>query len=70
MVDNIPNVIGLHTGEPDFNTTTHIRKAAKRVLDEGYTHYTHTAGLSELREVIGEKLMKENNTKAFPETTC
>ncbi len=68
MVDTIPNVIGLHAGEPDFDTPAHIIEAAKNALDEGYTHYTHTAGLPELREAIGEKLMKENNIKADPET--
>lgn len=68
MVDEIPDVIGLHAGEPDFDTPTHIREAAKKALDEGYTHYTYTAGLPELRAAIAEKLMKENNIKADPET--
>ena len=68
MVDKIPNVIGLHAGEPDFDTPAHIKEAAKKALDEGYTHYTHTAGLPELREAIAEKLRKENNVKADPET--
>jgi len=68
MVDKIPNVIGLHAGEPDFDTPMHIREAAKKALEEGYTHYTHTAGLLELREAIAEKLLKENNIKADPET--
>ncbi|MFQ6073629.1 MAG: pyridoxal phosphate-dependent aminotransferase [Candidatus Bathyarchaeia archaeon] len=68
MVDKIPDVIGLHAGEPDFDTPAHIREAAKKALDEGYTHYTHTAGLPELREAIAEKLRKENNIKADPET--
>jgi aspartate/methionine/tyrosine aminotransferase len=68
MVDKIPNVIGLHAGEPDFDTPAHIREAAKKALDEGYTHYTYTAGLPELREAIAEKLMKENHIKADPET--
>jgi len=68
MVDEIPNVIGLHAGEPDFDTPAHIKEAAKKALDEGCTHYTHTAGLLELREAIAEKLRKENNVKADPET--
>lgn len=68
MVDEIPGVIGLHAGEPDFDTPAHIREAAKKALDEGYTHYTYTAGLPELRAAIAEKLMKENNIKADPET--
>ncbi len=68
MVNEIPNVIGLHAGEPDFDTPAHIRESAKKALDEGYTHYTYTAGLPELRAAIAEKLMKENNIRADPET--
>ncbi len=68
MADRTPNVIGLHAGEPDFDTPIHIREAAKKALNEGYTHYTHTAGLPELREAIAEKLLKENNIKADSET--
>jgi aminotransferase len=68
VVGKIPNVIGLHAGEPDFDTPMHIKDAAKKALEEGYTHYTHTAGLLELREAIAEKLSKENNVKADAET--
>ncbi len=68
MVNTIPNVIGLHAGEPDFDTPAHIIEAAKKALDEGYTHYTHTAGLPELRKAIAEKMIKEDNIKADPET--
>jgi aspartate/methionine/tyrosine aminotransferase len=68
MVDKIPNVIGLHAGEPDFDTPAHVKEEAKKALDEGYTHYTYTAGLPELREAIAEKLRRENNVKADPET--
>lgn len=68
LLDKTPNVIRLHAGEPDFDTPAHIKDAAKKALDEGYTHYTHTAGLPELREAIAEKLRKENNVKVDPET--
>jgi len=68
LVDKIPDVIGLHAGEPDFDTPVHIKDAVKKALDRGYTHYTHTAGLPELREAIAEKLLKENRIKADPET--
>jgi aspartate/methionine/tyrosine aminotransferase len=66
MVSATPGVIGLHAGEPDFDTPTHIKEAAKQALENGYTHYTHTAGLPELREAIAEKLAQENNMKADP----
>jgi aspartate/methionine/tyrosine aminotransferase len=68
LVGKTPDVIGLHAGEPDFDTPLHVKEAAKKALDEGYTHYTYTAGLPELREAIAEKLWKENHVKADPET--
>lgn len=66
MVDEIPDVIGLHAGEPDFDTPPHVKEAAKQALENGYTHYTHTAGLPELREALAEKLSRENRVKADP----
>ncbi|HXK03308.1 MAG TPA: pyridoxal phosphate-dependent aminotransferase [Verrucomicrobiae bacterium] len=46
------NVIHLEIGEPDFPTPAHIVEAAKKALDEGWTHYGPTQGLPELREAI------------------
>jgi len=43
------DVFHLEIGEPDFDTPKHIREAAKRALDDGYTHYGPSAGLPELR---------------------
>ncbi len=48
------DVISLGIGEPDFETPTVIKEAAKRALDEGYTHYTPNAGIPEFREAIAE----------------
>ncbi|EEB73748.1 pyridoxal phosphate-dependent aminotransferase [Thermococcus sp. AM4] len=48
------NVISLGIGEPDFDTPDVIKEAAKRALDEGYTHYTPNAGIPEFREAIAE----------------
>ncbi|ANF22048.1 aminotransferase class I/II-fold pyridoxal phosphate-dependent enzyme [Thermococcus piezophilus] len=48
------NVISLGIGEPDFDTPEIIKEAAKRALDEGYTHYTPNAGIPEFREAIAE----------------
>jgi aminotransferase len=63
-----PNIIGLHVGEPDFPTPSHIVDAGNRALHEGYTHYTHTAGLLELREAISRKLLDQNRIEADPKT--
>jgi aspartate/methionine/tyrosine aminotransferase len=48
------SVIHLEIGEPDFATPPHIVEAAKRALDEGWTHYGPTQGLPELREAIAD----------------
>lgn len=61
-------LIHFELGEPDFDTPQHIKEAAKKALDEGYTHYAPNAGLLELREAIAEKLKRENNIDADPIT--
>lgn len=54
------DVIGLGAGEPDFNTPEHILDAAKEAAQAGYTKYTAAGGTLELKEVIAEKLKKDN----------
>lgn len=54
------DVLSFSMGEPDFTTPENIREAAKRALDEGFTHYTPSAGLPELRDLIARKSIKEN----------
>jgi aminotransferase len=61
------DLIFLNLGEPDFTTPEHIREAAKRALDEGFTHYTSIWGLPELRQAIAEKLEVENGIVANPD---
>jgi aspartate aminotransferase len=53
------DVINFSVGEPDFNTPKHIRDAAKKALDQGYTKYTAGPGMIELREAICEKLKEK-----------
>ncbi len=54
------DVVSLSVGEPDFDTPEHIKEAAKKALDEGYTRYTPVPGLVELREAIVHKFKREN----------
>ncbi len=54
------DVISLSVGEPDFDTPDHIKEAAKRALDEGFTKYTPVPGLLELRQAICEKFRRDN----------
>lgn len=48
----IPNAIHLEVGEPNVDTPLNIREAAKKAINEGYTHYTPNAGLLSLRKGI------------------
>ncbi|MEJ7675174.1 MAG: aminotransferase class I/II-fold pyridoxal phosphate-dependent enzyme [Chitinophagaceae bacterium] len=50
------NIIGLSLGEPDFDTPQHIKDAAKKAIDENWSHYTPVAGYLDLREAICNKL--------------
>jgi aspartate aminotransferase len=50
------DVIGFGAGEPDFDTPTHIKEAAKRALDAGATKYTDVGGTPELRRAAAEWL--------------
>jgi len=47
-------VIHMEIGEPDFDTPGYIVNAAKQALDNGYTHYTPAAGLTEVRQSIAD----------------
>lgn len=55
------DVISLSLGEPDFSTPEYIVAAAKKALDDGYTHYTPVPGLLEYREAIVAKLKRDND---------
>jgi len=60
-------VVHLEIGEPDFDTPKHIREAAKRALDQGFTHYGPSPGLPELRETIAEYAAKLRGVRFTPE---
>jgi len=62
----LKDVIRLEVGEPDFDTPEHIRNAAKRAMDEGFTHYTSSAGILPLRESIAEKTKREVGVDVDP----
>ncbi len=48
-------VIHLEIGEPDFDTPKNIREAAKKAIDEGWTHYGPAPGLPDLRATIAQE---------------
>ncbi|MGD8521503.1 MAG: pyridoxal phosphate-dependent aminotransferase [Desulfobacterales bacterium] len=61
------DIIHLEVGEPDFDTPPCVKKAACKALDEGHTHYTHSLGLFELRQAIGEYFSKTYNVSVDPD---
>ncbi|MDR1774493.1 MAG: pyridoxal phosphate-dependent aminotransferase [Clostridioides sp.] len=52
------DVVKLTVGEPNFDTPQNIKDAAKKAIDEGYTHYAPNAGLPELRAAIAKEYTK------------
>lgn len=54
------DVISFSVGEPDFDTPAHIRAAAEAALEQGKTRYGAAAGEPRLREVISQKLQRDN----------
>lgn len=61
------DIIHLEIGEPDFDTPAHIKAAAVRALDEGYTHYTPAAGIPALREAIADYIRRTRGIPVGPE---
>jgi len=61
------DVIDLSLGEPDFNTPVHIKQAAKKAIDDNWSHYPPVAGYADLREAICAKLKRDNNLDYKPE---
>jgi aspartate/methionine/tyrosine aminotransferase len=68
LADEIPDVVNLGIGQPDFDTPGFIMEAAKQALDEGYTRYPPAKGFEDLREAIARKLRVENQIVADPDS--
>ncbi|QIE54675.1 pyridoxal phosphate-dependent aminotransferase [Pikeienuella piscinae] len=60
------DVIGLGSGEPDFDTPENIREAAKAAIDAGHTRYTAPDGIPELKQAISAKFKRENGLDYAP----
>ncbi len=61
-----PNAINLGLGQPDFDTPKHIKDAAIRAINEGFTGYTVNMGIPELREALSKKFKTENGVDYSP----
>ena len=60
------DVVGFGAGEPDFDTPQHIKDAAIKALNEGFTKYTPSSGIPELRQAIADKFKKDNGLTYKP----
>lgn len=61
------DVIDLSLGEPDFDTPGHIKAAAKKAIDDNWSHYTPVAGYPDLREAVCVKFRRDNHLEYKPE---
>src|SRR6186997_500298 len=61
------DITDLSLGEPDFDTPDHIKLAAKKAIDENYSHYTPVAGYLDLRQAICDKLKRDNDLDYKPD---
>ena len=53
------DVIGFGAGEPDFDTPQHIKDAAAQALADGFTKYTPSSGIPELRQAVADKFQRD-----------
>ncbi len=60
------DIIGFGSGEPDFDTPVHIKDAAIKSIQQGFTKYTPTSGIDELKKAICEKFSADNNLTYEP----
>ena len=61
------DVISLSIGEPDFNTPDEVKEAAKKAIDDNFTHYPPVPGYQDLREAISAKFLRDNGLEYKPE---
>lgn len=61
------DVISLSIGEPDFNTPELVKEAAKKAIDDNFTHYPPVPGYPDLREAISKKFLRDNGLEYKPE---
>lgn len=60
------DVVGFGAGEPDFDTPQHIKEAAAKALADGFTKYTPSSGILELRQAIADKFKRDNGLTYKP----
>ena len=67
LIDSGVDIISLSLGEPDFDTPDFIKDAAKKAIDDNFSHYTPVPGLVELRKAISTKFKRDNKLAYAPD---
>lgn len=60
------DIVGFGAGEPDFDTPQHIKDAAIKAINDGFTKYTPASGIPELRQAIADKFKADNGLTYKP----
>jgi aspartate aminotransferase len=60
------DVVGFGAGEPDFPTPQHICDAAIKAINDGFTKYTPSSGIPELRQAVADKFKRDNGLTYKP----
>lgn len=55
-VSDIPNILKLTLGEPDFNTPEHVKQAGVQAIEDNFSHYTGMSGLPDIRQAASKFL--------------
>ncbi|MFA6471601.1 MAG: pyridoxal phosphate-dependent aminotransferase [Candidatus Latescibacterota bacterium] len=66
MKANGIDVIPFSAGEPDFDTPKHICDAACEAIRKGFTRYTPSSGIADLKKAICEKFYHDNGLDYSP----
>ena len=61
------NIVHLEIGEPDFDTPSNIKQAAKKALDDGFTHYGPAAGLPQARAAVARYVSETRGIEVLPD---
>ncbi|SDP21391.1 aromatic amino acid aminotransferase apoenzyme [Streptococcus equinus] len=66
-ISDVPGIMKLTLGEPDFTTPDHVKEAAKAAIDANQSHYTGMAGLPALRQAAADFLKTKYNLSYNPD---
>ena len=66
-ISEIPGILRLTLGEPDFTTPDHVKEAAKRAIDQDQSYYTGMSGLLTLRQAASDFVREKYQLDYNPE---